>query len=156
MKKQGFTIIETTIVIVFLATSLLLLYGSFRGMVTNTKKNLYYDDASLIYKTYFVKEYLLKNNLSKYLTNTDITSLSCDNFNFKSCSNLFKSLNINKIYLTRYNLSDYNNKNLNSSLVNYLNSLNNNEDYEYRFIIEYQNDTTYSYASIGLNGEDYE
>ena len=141
MKKQGFTIIETTIVIVFLATSLLLLYGSFRGMVTNTKKNLYYDDASLIYKTYFVKEYLLKNNLSKYLTNTDITSLSCDNFNFKSCSNLFKSLNINKIYLTRYNLSDYNNKNLNSSLVNYLNSLNNNEDYEYRFIIEYQNET---------------
>ena len=66
---------------------------------------------------------------------------------------LFKEFNINKLYITLYDLKDYDKSSYSSYFNNYIDSLSNKGDYEYRFIVEFKDD---SYASLGLNGEDNE
>lgn len=59
MKKNGFTIIETVITVVVLSTSLLYLYSSYSSIISSEKERLYYDDIAHIYKSHYIKEYLL-------------------------------------------------------------------------------------------------
>jgi len=153
--KKGFALLETIIVITFLSVSLLLLYGTFTNMMSNSKKNILYDDASNIYKTYYLKEYLLINDI-KSLIDNNIKTISCTELNFASCNKLIEELNINKIYISKYDLKEYQEENYSSNFNNYIDTLSNKEDYEYRFIVEFNNNDTYSYASIGFNGEDHE
>ena len=145
--KKGFALLETMIVITFLAVSLLLLYSTFSGMVNNSKKNYLYDDASLIYKTYYVKEYLLQNNLEDYYNKEDIIELSDNNFN-EGVKKLVNDLDIQKMYLIKYDLQDY--AKLDNNLKNYLNTLTNDEDFLYRLVVEYNIDNMTFYASIGM------
>ncbi len=152
--KKGFALLETIIVITFLSVALLLLYNSFINMLNNSKKNILYDDVSKIYETYYLKEYLSLNNLDSLLDNSNIKEINCLDFNISSCNTLISELDINKIYITKYNLKDFNTNS--SSLTNYLKALSNKDDYKYRLVIEYNSEPNYSYASIGLNGEDYE
>lgn len=154
--KKGFALLETIIVISFLAVSLLLLYGTFTNMMNNSKRNILYDDASNIYKVYYLKEYLLLNNLTALLNNEDVKVISCANFSFTSCNTLINELDINKMYISKYDLKEYNEELYSSNFNNYMDSLSNAEDNEYRLIIEFNNSDTYSYASIGLNGDAYE
>ena len=146
--KRGFALLETIIVITFLSVSLLLLYGTFKGMVDNSKKNILYDDVSNIYIAYYLKELFLLNNT--IMPNEDINVLDCNDF--KACS-LYEAFNINKIYFTLYDLKDYNKESFSSNFNNYLLSLSNKDNYKYRFIVEFNNDKTYSYASVGLDYE---
>lgn len=154
--KKGFALLETIIVITFLSVSLLLLYGTFSNMMNNSKKNILYDDAVNIYKAYYLKEYLNLNGLNDKLSSTNITILNCANFSFASCENILKTFNINQIYITKYDLKEYDEESFDSTFNNYLKTLSNKENYEYRFIIELNQDDTYAYASIGLNGEENE
>ena len=154
--KKGFALLETIIVITFLSVSLLLLYGTFTNMMNNSKKNILYDDASNIYKVYYLKEYLKINNLNSILNNKKINLISCDDFEFNSCTNLLDSLEINQMYITDYDLKEYNENEYSSNFNNYITTLSNKENYKYRFIVEFNNDDTYSYASIGFNGEENE
>ena len=141
MMKRGFALLETMIVITFILVSLLLLYKSVNNMYKNTHNNLIYDDASNIYKTYYLKEYLsLNNNLE-----SNYQEITCDNLNISNCDNLFQTLNLNKIYIVNVNNKDIKNE----ALKEYLKSLN-NKDIEYRFIGEYLVNNTYSYASLGI------
>ena len=145
--KRGFALLETMIVITFVLVSLLLLYKSVNNMYKNTRQNIMYDDVSNIYKTYYLKEYISLNND----INTNYKELTCNNLNINNCLELFKELNLNKIYIV-----DVNNKNINNAnLKEYLNSLN-NKDIKYRFIGEFINNKTYSYASLGYKGENNE
>ncbi len=141
MMKRGFALLETMIVITFILVSLLLLYKSVNNMYKNTHNNLIYDDASNIYKTYYLKEYLsLNNNLE-----SNYQEITCDNLNISNCDSLFQTLNLNKIYIVNVNNKDIKNE----ALKEYLKSLN-NKDIEYRFIGEYLVNNTYSYASLGI------
>ena len=149
--KRGFALLETIIVITFLAVSLLLLYGTFSNMVNNSKKNILYDDISNIYKTYYVKEYLLINNLNNYFNKADIIELNCQDF--KEACKLKKEFNINKMYLTIYDLKNTDLSNYSSNFNNYVLSLSNKDDFKYRLILEFNNENTYSYASVGVNYE---
>ncbi len=149
--KRGFALLETIIVITFLSVSLLLLYGTFSNMINNSKKNILYDDVSNIYKAYYLKEYLSLNN--ELEGSSSIRELSCDDFSLNGCVVLFKEFNINKLYITLYDLKDYDKSSYSSYFNNYIDSLSNKGDYEYRFIVEFKDD---SYASLGLNGEDNE
>ena len=154
--KKGFALLETIIVITFLSVSMLMLYGTFNNMINNSKKNILYDDASNIYKVHFLKEYLSLNNLNNLLDNSDIKTISCDNFEIESCSKLINEFDINKIYLSKYDLKEYKEDDYTSNFNNYMNTLSNKDNFKYRLIIEFNNDKTYSYASIGLSGEDNE
>lgn len=60
--KKGFVFIETIIMIVVLAVSLLAIYNAYSNSVSNEKKHLMYDDASYIYRTYYLLDYLLDNS----------------------------------------------------------------------------------------------
>lgn len=148
--KKGFALLETLIVITFLCVSLLLLYGTFSNMISNSKKNILYDDASNIYKTYYLKEYLTLNDLNSKLSMKKIIELDCNDFNFDSCTKIFNIWNIEKIYITAYDLKEYPKEEYSSTFNNYLNVLSNKENYLYRFIVEFNNENTYSYASIGF------
>ncbi len=154
--KRGFALLETIIVITFLTVSLLLIYGTFTSMITNSKKNVLYDNASDIYKVYYVKEYLLKNNIESLLNNNLITEISCSNFPNTGCNKLIKELKINKMYITKKDIKGYDNTLYSSNFNNYLDTLSNKDESSYRLIIELKSGDTYSYASIGINGEENE
>ena len=141
--KRGFALLETIIVITFVLVSLLLLYKTVGNMYQNTQENLIYDNVSDIYKTYYLKEYLRTNNLIK-----DDNVYTCSNLDISNCNELFKELNLNKIYIIN-EVKD----NFNDSIKKYFNTLTKNKKY---FIGEFINNESFSYASIELEGEDYE
>ena len=148
--KRGFALLETIIVITFVTLSLLLLYGTFTSMIDNSRKNILYDDATNIYKMYYLKEYLELNNLHS-LEGEDIQEITCDDFSFSSCSALMNTLSIEHLYLVRYGLKNYNQDNYASSFNEYLGSLANSDDYNYRLIGEFMIEGEYHYASIGVS-----
>ena len=57
-KKNGFIFIETMIVVVVLLASLLLIYSSYMGLISNNRRIARYD-PQFIYKTYSVGKFLL-------------------------------------------------------------------------------------------------
>ena len=161
--KRGFALLETIVVITFVAVSLLLLYGTFRGMVTRSKDNILYDNASDIYKAFYLKEYL---ELDKLNINGDINFYDCKDSNNTYCSFILDKFDVNKIYITKYDLKDIVNK-LNGTIYlkdydkslyssffnNYVGSLSNKGDYKYRLIVEFNRENTYSYASLGMRDD---
>lgn len=151
MKKRGFALLETIIVITFVTVSLLLLYGTFTSLIENKEKNILYDDASNIYEMYYLKEYLELNGLDQYFGVGNIIQLSCDDFSFASCSSLFDKFSLEKLYLASYGLRDYNQENFSSTFNRYYQSLSNNYDYDYLLIGEFFVEDVYHYASIGVN-----
>jgi len=153
--KRGFALLETLIVITFLTVSLLLLYGTFTNMLNNSKKNILYDNASNIYKAYYTKEYLNLGNL-KYIETDNIREITCDILNMSGCEVLIKKLEISKMYIARYDLKDYDKSIFSSSLNNYLDTLSNKGENRYRLILEFNNNDTLSYSSIGINEVYYE
>ncbi len=72
MKKNGFVFVESIIAVVILASSLLLLYSSFTTILQTEKTRVYYDDASYIYRTWYLKE--LFNNLNFTAVIRDLTA----------------------------------------------------------------------------------
>lgn len=148
--KKGFALLETIVVITFLSVSMLILYNTFAGMVENSKKNILYDDASNIYRVFFLKYYLNVDDLSN-LSNISIKEITCDDFSLTSCKSLINEMNINKMYIVNYNIKDFHN-NFSSNLNNYLSSLSNKENFKYRFVVEFKCDETYAYSSLGIGG----
>lgn len=153
--KKGFALLETLIVITFLVVSLLLLYGTFTNMLNNSKKNILYDNASNIYKAYYVKEYLNLGNL-KNIETDNIKEITCNILNMSGCNTLIKNLEISKMYIAKIDLKDYDEEKYSSSLNNYLDTLSNKSEYKYRLIIELKEKETLAYASIEINGGYYE
>ncbi len=151
--KKGFALLETMIVITILATSLLMLYSTFSNMIKNNHKNIYYDNVSNIYKTKFMMEYLKNKGLANYYSNEDIKELTCNDFLNTDCSKIYNAFNISKMYLTKYNLNNYNKDNYPSYFNNYIDSLANSNNYPYRFILEFKVHDEISYASLGVNNE---
>lgn len=151
--KKGFALLETIIVITFVSVSLILLYNNFTNMTLNNQRNILYDDVANIYKVHYVLEYLNLNDLSKHLNNEDITFLDCNDFSFSSCNKLFKTLNINKLYLTKYNLNNSNLSSSSNELKEYVKNTSNKGNYKYRLILEFSDN---SFASLGFDGDNYE
>ena len=141
--KKGFALLETIIVITFVTVSLLLLYGTFTSMIDNSRKNILYDDASNIYRMYYLKEYLELYDLQNYMDGVDIREITCEDFSTNSCSLLFDE----------YGLKDYQESNYSSTFNQYLHSLSNESDYSYRLVGEFIIEDEYHYASIGVMKE---
>ena len=66
-KRNGFVFVETIIVIAFLATSLIMIYRSFTGMLTSEKRRLYYDDPIYLYRTYYILDFLEENSINNFV-----------------------------------------------------------------------------------------
>ncbi len=145
--KKGFALLETIIAITFLAVSLLMLYGTFTTMVSNSRRNVYYDNVSDIYKVYYLKEYLFANGFSEVIDNQDIKQVKCEDLKIASCAKLFKTLKVNNLYITKYDLKNIDTSKYNKSFNDYINTLSNKGEFKYRLIFEFDNNI---YANIGL------
>ena len=151
--KKGFALLETLIVITFLIVSLLLLYGTFSNMLSNSKKNILYDNASNIYKAYYVKEYLNLGSLN--IETNDIKEITCNEINISGCATLLNELEITKLYIANINLKEYDKEKYTSSLNNYLGTLSNKSNNKYRLILEFNKEDILAFASIEI-GDTYE
>ena len=145
--KRGFALLETIIVITFVTVSLLLLYGTFTSLIEKKEENILYDDASNIYHMHYLKEYLSLYKLSDVNTNR-VLELTCDDFEVESCPSLFEQISLKHLYLVKYGLKDYNNGS--STFNRYLQTLSNNDDYNYWLVGEFFFEDAYHYASIGV------
>ncbi len=67
MHKNGFIFVETIVAIVILTGSLLFIYSSFSNILQKEKTRVYYDDASYIYRTYYLKNKLNELNITSPL-----------------------------------------------------------------------------------------
>ena len=151
--KKGFALLETLIVITFLMVSLLLLYGTFSNMLSNSKKNILYDNASNIYKAYYVKEYLNLGSLN--IETNDIKEITCNEINISGCATLLNELEITKLYIANINLKEYDKEKYTSNLNNYLDTLSNKSNNKYRLILEFNKEDILAFASMEI-GDTYE
>ena len=62
MKKNGFVLVETIVVILVLCVLLIMLYGGYMNVISAVQRKSYYDNTEYIYKTNLVKEYLETND----------------------------------------------------------------------------------------------
>ena len=142
--KRGFALLETIIVITFVAVSLLMLYGTFTNMIEKKERSLMYDDVSHIYELYYLKEYLLLDGIDD---SSSIKKLTCDDFNYSSCSILFKEFSILELYLVPYGYE----VDTNYSFYSYYQTLSNDEEYDYLLVARFLIEDRDNYASIGVN-----
>ena len=152
MKKNGFVLIETIIVMSILAIGLISLYSSYvliiRSTLNNTievpkdtyiayqiHQNYNYSFMGLIDKPYYIEIY--KENESFYqrecgldFSNNPVCSSSLDLDDNQN--DLYLNLDINKIYYTNKSLGDLLEKNVllnfDGTSINYIRSLQNDEN----------------------------
>ncbi len=172
--KNGFVFIETIVVTCFLIVSLMLLYSLFVTSNNNELRRLRYDDTPKIYEAFYLYQYLESYHLDSLIQNLEngtkyeiIYPGRSDIFGNDTLKesiffeSLWAELNIQRIYLIPGDVStilecssEYVTICSNNNLVNYLNTLDDGEDYY--FIVEFANardgsgctneDCVYSYA----------
>ena len=125
---KGFILVETMVVIVFLATTLLTVYSSFTTVLDNAKTRIFYDDPIYLYRTYYFLSYLEKNNLTDFIdakfantSGTDNRSLSIVEFGCSAlsvteesggasengfCESLKSSMDINHVFIMNYDVNE--------------------------------------------------
>ncbi|MGM9834295.1 MAG: hypothetical protein ACI31M_00760 [Bacilli bacterium] len=69
MKKnnKGFVFVETIVVITFLAASLIIIYAAFTNLLTSEKRRMYYDDPIYLYRSYYILDFLQKQDVNSYV-----------------------------------------------------------------------------------------
>lgn len=173
-KNNGFMLVETLIVSVFVGITLVVLFVQLQNVSNSYARSFMYNTANNLYNAKTIKRYLALRNFDKFTADVkstikgyvDITS--CDNPNYVKvgenatfavnyCKMLYKNLHIKKIILTFEDLTDVKHiltKNaekdgFSQKLVDFVNYIqyDRNPD-KYRLIVEFDNDT---YASIQMS-----
>ena len=84
LKKSGFVFIETIIVICVLTVGLMSLYSNYSKIIKNTNELNTHDTAEYNYKTYYLKELLLRGNLKDTGNNTVTKGSSSGCYNIRT------------------------------------------------------------------------
>ena len=122
---KGFILVETMVVIAFLATTLLTVYSSFTTVLDNAKTRIFYDDPIYLYRTYYFLSYLERNNITEFIdtkfantsgttSNTlsivefgcgalSVTEASGGSTDTGFCESLKSSMDINHVFIMNYN-----------------------------------------------------
>lgn len=121
--KKGFVFVETIIVITILTVALLSIYGSFTALMNQEKNRLHYEDATYLYRSYYIADYFRKfrfNQLKEAMSDgTDgrpvnmIVDLSCAGSGILSnntneigfCESLLNEFHVSAVYLAINDLS---------------------------------------------------
>lgn len=167
MKKRGFVLMETIVVITVLCVVLVVLYGAYSKVIVDVKKRSLYDNTEYIYKTNLVRNYL-EERLTESAYNSSTYYIYCRNsISSKKCydktisgnyeNDLFSMLKVEAIYITLWNVRDISEIDLTSfeaTTQNYIKSLDPTDEHAFRIIVMYEsenNDTDraiYEYASL--------
>jgi len=149
---KGFVMIETIIVITILTVGLISLYSSYSVILSKSKVKNNYDNIEYLYKTYFIGNYLVDNNVFSNFTIYKQDTLDND-LNF-----IIDNLSIDKIYVIPKNF-DYKVKipNLDGSSIAYFNKWKDYDENKINIIVKFKTDDVPSkinFASVVLNSED--
>ena len=168
MKKNGFVLVETIVVILVLCVLLIMLYGGYMNVISAVQRKSYYDNTEYIYKTNLVKEYLESSNFSGYegayvymYCQGSSDCLGKGDAYFKA---MVSNMHINSIYITKWYTSDLSVNDLSSleaTTQNYIKKLDPTSDSGYRIIVMFEdennynsNPTIYQYASLRFGDSD--
>ena len=161
MKNQkGFTLLEILIVSVFIIGVLIFLFTQFMNLKKAYDYTLTYNKVDGLYGAKQINNYLNDTSsafedilnavdLNKYIDISDCSSSYLIYTDY--CMELYSTLNVEKVIVTKENLVDLknelkNNDNYSEKLKQYLNKQKvEGYDTAYRLIVEYKDDT---YASI--------
>ena len=147
MKKNGFVMIETIVVITILSVGLISLYVSYSLILTKAKMKSNYDNIEYIYKAYFVGNYLVENgsygSIWKYIN---------DNNNNSSLQYIMEKLSIEKIYVIPKDLS-YESiiPQLDGSSIAYFNKWSDYKADKINIVVKFKKDNKVDFASVTFN-----
>lgn len=94
MKRKGFVMMETLVVMTALTIGLISIYSSYSVLLSRAKVSQSHETVDKIYKTYFISEYIKENvNMSQGLTIYNINSAP-ENIKF-----IMENFNMEKLYV---------------------------------------------------------
>lgn len=148
MKKRGFILVETVIVLVIVLVSMIGLFKAYSFVSMNLKQNRYYDNINDIYKINIIKRAFIDGSSSgNYLK---LTSSNCEDYMSEDCTDLYTLMGIDYILYTTDEISDIISgvhTKLSNTDLNYMKYLP--AGYKY-LIINYQKDNHNYYASLSV------
>ena len=152
MKKSGFVLIETIIVLVVVVVCMLGLYKSYSFLFNNLKQNKYYDNINDIYKINSVKKLFLTGFPSDdYIK---ITTSNCASYMSSDCTQIYALLGIDTVFYTGVNIDVVltSASDLSNTDKNYMKFLENGHKY---LIIHYVKNTFDYYSSLAIGGTEW-
>ena len=152
--NQGYFLVETIIVLAIVATIITTLYvNSGQTYIKHKNELTKYNTVDGLYSANAVKKYLYtyEEDLKKAAKENGYTNVN----NYFKNKNLdltkmdfFKELNVNKVYLSLYDMKDLLKDNeLNTNIKEYLGNIENDNKCVYRYIVIF-NDYSYSVSNL--------
>ena len=126
MSNRGFIFVETVVVLVVLAASLIGLYSTFSSVINNIEKRKQYDNINDIYKVNIMKDLIINEPSGTY---TIINSNNCTNYMNSDCNEVFSELSVSEVLITGNNVQTIIDLNINipNTMKEYLKTINKNE-----------------------------
>lgn len=173
IRNEGFMLIETLIVSVFVGVTLIIMFVQLQNIVSSYKRSFSYNTTKALYNTEEYREFLLSKDINGFVndlnanTNGYIDITNCANAHYKLskdtqqaaldyCKFVHSTLDIKKVLLTKQNLSAIKNnisKNakqdqISQKLVDFVDYIKyDNDNTSVRLIVEYKTD---EFASIKI------
>ncbi len=152
LTKKGFFAVETLVVVTIAITVLTIFYRQISVLYNSYEDSFYYNRVNGLYAANNIKVFLIQNNLIN-LGGNDIKEIENTTDFYRK---LISLSNIDKVYLTKYNLNevidDLNNSNYDILFRQYLKTLklltDDDSDNLYRVIVSFHDGT---YASVILD-----
>lgn len=173
MKKKGFVLMETIVVISVLCVVMITLYSSYSKILVGVNKKSLYDNTEYLYKASVVRDYLedilnpdlySSTQIYMYCRNSIAGSKCYDNPSSSRFQNdLFKTLGVESIYITIWNTDDIDPSFITmfeATTQNYIKTMDPTNEDGKRIIIMFkdENDQTgnaiYQYASLKFGDGD--
>lgn len=165
---KGFVLMETLIVSVFVMGIFVFLYANLFPLVGEYERIETYDDLDSKYAAHLVRKMILEKGSSSTQSFTlssgtyrDLSTCNTNNYtDLIYCNQLMSKLSITKVYLTKYDLTDFKNTVMNHYLpgsdraledyVAYLPTFSTDsaKDNAYRVIVEMDHGEYKSYGTI--------
>ncbi len=149
--KKGFVFMETLIVLVVLSVSLVGIYKTYINISSNINNRMYFDNISDLYKTDILRSEVILDTIN-VSENVVISKDNCTTYMNSTCTSLFDSLRVEKIYINNELLETLNNNvlmPLNNSMVEYLDTINKETSKRY-IIVNYKYGNKNYYASLRI------
>lgn len=146
MKKNGFVLLETLIATTLIATVFTILYIEFKNINENYKITYNNNSVEKLYEINNIKNYIISNgfeNITPLSEYVDITNCNLFLSTQSQCTNLIKTLEIEKVLLGPDNHEQKNalihNNNISNNLKKFIKTFKDTDsNNEYRIIVEFQ------------------
>lgn len=146
MKRNGFILVETVIVLVIVIVSMLGLYKAYSFVSINLKQNRYYDNMNDIYKANIIKKAFIDGlPTGNYIK---LTSSNCGDYISEDCEELYTLMGIDYVIVSNIEISSIlsgSHTGLSNTDLNYIKYLP--AGYKY-LMISYEKDNHNYYASL--------